>query len=183
VVIGCWCDQETTSDSDYRKDIQACVDPFSTSKAHEASRKVSKTTKTAKKAALTEQASAGRYGIGLTLCLLHAQRLVPDSSACIKSATSSHPQWTQVMCVVDTDRVQCIRRDYLPKSVQEESGTSISVLVPVSSSSTRVTLSSDDCLVVVFLLYCRGAKQLPWFGPSWYVKQREFLSRFQAFQR
>jgi hypothetical protein len=33
--------------------------------------------------------TSGRYGVGLTLCLLHAQRLVPGTGACITSATVS----------------------------------------------------------------------------------------------
>jgi hypothetical protein len=64
---------------------------------------------------------------------LHAQRLVPDSCASIQSAVSSDKEWKLVTAVVDTDqdRVQCFSRDGIPKSSPSESGTSISILVPV----------------------------------------------------
>jgi hypothetical protein len=126
-------------------DIQASVDAFHTSKAH-AARTIrsesqdndsddddddnSKGASTAR----GEGRTAGRYGIGLTLCLLHAQRLVPNSCATIKSATADAAHYDFVTCVVDTegDSVRCIRRQQLPKSFADESGTAVSVLVPVS---------------------------------------------------
>lgn len=83
--------------------------------------------------ATTEAQTAGRYGIGLTLCLLHAQRLVPNSCASIQSAVPSDKEWTVVAAVVDTasDAVRCLPRDSLKKRVAKESGTAISILVPV----------------------------------------------------
>lgn len=80
-----------------------------------------------------EAQTAGRYGIGLTLCLLHAQRLVPDSCASIQSATMLDAQWAVVAAVVDmaSDAVRCLPRPSLAKGYAQESGTAISVLVPV----------------------------------------------------
>lgn len=80
-----------------------------------------------------EAQTAGRYGIGLTLCLLHAQRLVPNSCAFIQSAQATDAVWNVVTAVVDADRdvVQCLPRPSLAKSFPEESGTAISILVPV----------------------------------------------------
>ena len=78
--------------------------------------------------------TTGRYGIGLTLCLLHAQRLVSNSCASITSATSSAKHWTRASFVVDTegDSVVCVKKEILPKHQPKESGTAVSLLVPVS---------------------------------------------------
>lgn len=99
-------------------DIQSCVEAFKSSKAGN-----------------DQQMTAGRYGIGLTLCLLHAQRLVPNSCASITSATTGAKHFTKAQYVVDTegDSVRCVDRNLLPKSNPEESGTSVSLLVPVSA--------------------------------------------------
>jgi hypothetical protein len=128
-------------------DIQASVDAFHTSKAHAARaiRSANQDTDSDyddddddnNKGASTasgEGRTAGRYGIGLTLCLLHAQRLVPNSCATIQSATADSAHYEFVTSVVDTegDSVRCIRRQQLPKSFADESGTAVSVLVPVS---------------------------------------------------
>jgi DNA topoisomerase VI subunit B len=100
-------------------DIQACVDPFRTSKQD------------------TESNTAGRYGIGLTLCLLHAQRLVRGSCAVIRSATAQQTEWTTLQCVVDADqdKIQCTTRisGHQPKDFVQESGTCVSLLVRVRS--------------------------------------------------
>lgn len=147
------------------KDIQRCVDAFQTNKAHESliapskivledepiKNKKGKSTKRKRRNKVdskvatasidtTEKQTGGRYGIGLTLCLLHAQRLVPNSCASIRSATSEDGHWKTVVCIVDMarDSVRCIFEDNLDsrsvdtKSFESESGTSISVLVPVS---------------------------------------------------
>ncbi|KAL7471192.1 hypothetical protein ACHAXS_011493 [Conticribra weissflogii] len=76
--------------------------------------------------------TAGRYGVGLTLCLLHAQRLVPGSEGIIQSAIAAKSEWEKATYVVDTekDEVVCKRRVHIPKGRKEESGTSISLLVP-----------------------------------------------------
>ena len=80
-----------------------------------------------------EGRTAGRYGIGLTLCLLHSQRLCPNSVASITSATADAIQWTRASYVVDTegDRVRCVKKELLDKKAGE-SGTMVSLLVPVS---------------------------------------------------
>jgi DNA topoisomerase VI subunit B len=101
-------------------DIQKCVDAFQSSKGD---------TKT-----------AGRYGIGLTLCLLHAQRLVPNSYACISSATKEARNFTRALYVVDTqgDTVECHKQEEIPKTNKAESGTCVSLLVPVSQKETKI---------------------------------------------
>lgn len=83
---------------------------------------------------LGEGRTAGRYGIGLTLCLLHSQRLCPNSVASITSATVNSTQWTRASYVVDTegDRVRCVKKELLDKLQAGESGTMVSLLVPVS---------------------------------------------------
>jgi hypothetical protein len=116
-------------------DIQASVDAFRTSKAHAALPSRSESDDNEDPSTTRgEGRTAGRYGIGLTLCLLHAQRLVPNSCATIKSATADAAHYDFVTCIVDTegDLVRCIRRQQLPKSFAGESGTAVSVLVPVS---------------------------------------------------
>jgi hypothetical protein len=134
------------------KDIEACVSAFHTSKVGGSGESDSNKRKAPSSAANSnvtsttkEQQSytAGRYGIGLTLCLLHAQRLVPHSCASITSSTSSHAQWTRAKYVVDTDQdcVTCISKQQLPKrstangNEEDESGTSVSLLLPVSFSA------------------------------------------------
>jgi Histidine kinase-, DNA gyrase B-, and HSP90-like ATPase len=129
-------------------DIQACVGAFHSSKAYNSTTKTTatKTTKLQEKngtksravdrasdAASPQPQTAGRYGIGLTLCLLHAQRLVPDSCASIQSAVETDKEWTAVTAVVDTasDTVRCFPRKSNAKTNENESGTAISVLVPV----------------------------------------------------
>lgn len=116
-------------------DIEACVGAFHSSKAHNSTRQnnFQDSRKANDDFAANEAQTVGRYGIGLTLCLLHAQRLVPDSCASIQSAVPTDSEWKLVTAVVDTDldRVQCFSRDGIPKSSPNESGTSISVLVPV----------------------------------------------------
>jgi hypothetical protein len=164
------------------EDIEICVDPFRTTKAHNSNKNNSKSKDDSKKGAIAGQ-TAGRYGIGLTrkikatlysffvagttlsfltlffgpfsvspfaVCLLHAQRLVPNSRASIQSTTAQQSYWSVVNCVVDTDgdSVRCFPNvDHTmmssnddsppvvgrrPKSFATESGTAVSVLVPVS---------------------------------------------------
>jgi hypothetical protein len=124
-------------------DIQKCVGAFNTSKAgfdketnakHETSDRIQQ----------NEHQTAGRYGIGLTLCLLHAQRLVPDACASIQSAITTDSEWTVVSVVVDTasDTVRCFPRKSLPKSTPTESGTAVSILVPVRRVQHFLLLST-----------------------------------------
>ena len=81
-----------------------------------------------------DDCTSGRYGIGLTLCLLHAQRLVPGTGACVTSATSTDPEWTRGTYEPDADAdvVVCKRRERFSKNVVGESGTTVSLLVLVS---------------------------------------------------
>jgi Histidine kinase-, DNA gyrase B-, and HSP90-like ATPase len=76
----------------------------------------------------------GRYGIGLTLCLLHAQRLIPNSYACITSTVAGSNDRTRALFVVDTagDTVECRHEERIAKRDPRESGTCVSLLVPVS---------------------------------------------------
>ena len=114
-------------------DIQECVGAFHTSKADHA-RDTNAEHATSDQTQHTAKQTAGRYGIGLTLCLLHAQRLVPDSCASIQSATINHRVWKVFSVVVDTasDTVRCFSRADVSKSKPTESGTAVSILVPVS---------------------------------------------------
>ncbi len=131
-------------------DIEKCVSVFSTSKVgavtnpmkDDSNDKESRSGSECKKnhnpvttSGSLQSQTAGRYGIGLTLCLLHAQRLVPNSCAKIISSTSSKRCWTVAKFVVDTDRdtVICVeKKNFEKKGGSNESGTAVSLLVPVS---------------------------------------------------
>lgn len=123
------------------KNIEECVGAFHSSKQAFSSNETTTTTQRSKakdkdkeeSKKETEDHTAGRYGIGLTLCLLHAQRLVPDSCASVQSATRDHVEWNVVQAVVETehDKIRCIPCPRLPKRAHDESGTSIGVLLPV----------------------------------------------------
>ena len=78
--------------------------------------------------------TSGRYGVGLTLCLLHAQRLVPNSVTLIITSTKSSDYWTIRRYRADTekDEIVCLKEERLPKIDKEECGTIVEVLVPVS---------------------------------------------------
>eukprot|EP00934_Nitzschia_sp_Nitz4_P008541 Nitzschia sp. Nitz4//scaffold58_size112336//44360//46517//NITZ4_004030-RA/size112336-exonerate_est2genome-gene-0.33-mRNA-1//1//CDS//3329554980//8531//frame0 len=108
------------------------------------------------------QNTTGRYGIGLTLCLLHAQRLVPGSYSCVTSATQQARTFTRALYVVETasDQVACHREEQVPKTNPEESGTCVSVLVPggrvaatawqrLSNYLSRFQLTSLHCSIEV----------------------------------
>ena len=77
--------------------------------------------------------TAGRYGIGLTLCLVHAQRLVPGSTTTIVSATKEAGVFLEAEFVVDTEQdiIRCVNRRHHDKSTRDESGTTVSLLLPV----------------------------------------------------
>lgn len=106
------------------KDIQECVNAFRTSNA---------SSNQEGNEQAVNQNTAGRYGIGLTLCLLHSQRLVPDSCASITSATCDAEHYVRASYVVDKDQdsVTCVQQELRPKSRPNESGTTVSVLLPV----------------------------------------------------
>ena len=78
--------------------------------------------------------SAGRYGIGLTLSLLHAQRLVSNSYAVITSGTKDAAHFTRAWYVVNSvgDSITCYKQEDVRKANETESGTCVSLLVPVS---------------------------------------------------
>lgn len=78
--------------------------------------------------------TAGRYGLGLTLCILHAQRLVPNSCVIIQSTVQNSALLTKFKFVVDTERdsVVCVHRENCVKKEKSDSGTSVSLLLPVS---------------------------------------------------
>eukprot|EP00984_Skeletonema_dohrnii_P038835 scaffold42543_cov155-Skeletonema_dohrnii-CCMP3373.AAC.1 len=69
--------------------------------------------------------TSGRYGVGLTLCLLHAQRLVPNSVTLIVTSTKSSDYWTIRRYRADTDKdeIVCLKEERLPKIDKEECGT------------------------------------------------------------
>jgi len=123
------------------ENISQCVCAFSTSKGSNERNKESsvqkKETDSSQKHAESmhqnQDLTAGRYGIGLTLCLLHAQRLVPNSFASITSASAQSTHWVRSRYVVDTqkDAVICVKEESLPKKRSNESGTAVSLLVPV----------------------------------------------------
>lgn len=101
------------------ENIQDCVTAFHTSKG----------------AVIQEQQTAGRHGMGLTLCLLHAQRLVGESCTVITSATSLQNVWTRAKYVVDAgdDAIICVFKEQTEKkNSPTESGTAVSLLLPVS---------------------------------------------------
>ena len=102
----------------------------------------------------TENYTSGRYGVGLTLCILHAQRLVPGTGASITSATASSNQWTRAVYEPDTsaDSIVCKKREQFPKHSENESGTTISLLVPVSTS--LYLLSSSVTCIYLWLTFC-----------------------------
>jgi len=81
------------------ENIQKCVNAFQTSKD-------GKATKNRDQQNINSNTS-GRYGIGLTLCLLHAQRCVPNSRACIASATRKSKFRTKVSNLI-ARRICCI---------------------------------------------------------------------------
>jgi hypothetical protein len=108
--------------------IQDCVTAFHTSKA----------------ATTQEQQTAGRYGMGLTLCLLHAQRLVGESCTVITSATSFQNTWTRAKYVVNAedDDIVCVFNEQTKKkNSPTESGTAVSLLLPVSQFFNPVPYS------------------------------------------
>jgi Histidine kinase-, DNA gyrase B-, and HSP90-like ATPase len=110
-------------------DIQAAVDTFQTSKAHNANKMPRDSDA---RSTSSQLQTAGRYGLGLTLSLLHAQRLVPGSSASIQSATIHDTDYRSVLCVVDSehDSIRCVRHRLRPKTNSNDSGTAVSLLLP-----------------------------------------------------
>jgi hypothetical protein len=110
------------------ENIQDCVNAFQSSKAN---------SQPTNSGIDNHQRTSGRYGIGLTLCLLHAQRLVPFSYACITSTKKGWKHQARAFFVVDPegDRVLCDTEEQIPKQgIYDSSGTCVSLLIPVSTS-------------------------------------------------
>ncbi len=113
------------------ENIQNCVNAFQTSKGGKHHGNGSSNNSS------SAEVSSGRYGIGLTLCLLHAQRCVPNSRACISSATSQSKHLTRAFFEVDKeeDCVKCVQQEEVNfTTMPTESGTCVSLLIPVSYS-------------------------------------------------
>lgn len=110
------------------EDIEKCVCPFESNK----------TLRQDSSCHEDRSQTAGRYGIGLTLCMLHAQRLVPHSHTTIKSAIASAPTWTSVKCVVDSEQdvVHIVDKRHLPKD-ENKSGTAICIVVPGGNGTKK----------------------------------------------
>lgn len=115
--------QLTVTDTGHgMENIQSCVNPFQTNKGGSDGNDS------------TQDISSGRYGIGLTLCLLHAQRCVPNSRACISSATPKSKHITRAFFEVNKqeDSIKCVQEETIAlTSSQRESGTCVSLLIPV----------------------------------------------------
>jgi hypothetical protein len=98
--------------------------------------------------------TSGRYGVGLTLCLLHAQRLVPGTGACVTSATAKCSTWVRATYEPDADGdvIVCRRKERFAK-MHGESGTTISLMVPVSGDVlfTGSLLPLNRVLFVLFV--------------------------------
>lgn len=101
------------------QDIDKCVSAFSSSKANGEE---------------VQSETVGRYGIGLPLCILHAQRLVPGSVTKITSSTSGSPvmKWGTFGIDIEQDKVICCEKGVIVKKDKNMSGTVIKLLLPVS---------------------------------------------------
>jgi hypothetical protein len=110
------------------EDIEKCVCPFESNKTPRQDSSCPK----------DFNQTAGRYGIGLTLCMLHAQRLLPHSHTTIKSAIASSSTWTSIKCVVDSehDVINIVDKRQLPKD-EHKSGTAICIVVPGGEGTKR----------------------------------------------
>ena len=96
----------------------------------------------AKNKQATASYTSGRYGVGLTLCLLHAQRLVPNSVTLIITSTKTSDYWTIRRYRADTekDEIVCLKEERLPKIDKDECGTIVEILVPVGLLSVFALL-------------------------------------------
>ena len=143
-------------------DIQNCVDAFQSSKNGGG-----------------DTRTAGRYGIGLTLCLLHAQRLVPNSYACITSATKEQRNFTRALYVVDTqgDSVECHQQVEIPKTHNDESGTCVSLLVPVSFTGVgegMLLLSFPPSLPLFPVVFLPSSISTYWIPPETFTTSTSY---------
>ena len=132
--------QVTVSDNGCgMENIQNCVNAFQSSKGGSQVTSNYNNNNNNSNSSSSSNHTSGRYGIGLTLCLLHAQRCVPNSRACISSATSKSKYRTRAFFEVDKqgDSVDCVQEEVTPMSnnsttSEQVSGTCVSLLVPVS---------------------------------------------------
>jgi hypothetical protein len=138
--------QVTVSDNGCgMESIQDCVNAFHSSKRGDDSINVNNSTNSKNNNnsnnnntnnTNSKNHTSGRYGIGLTLCILHAQRCVPNSRVCITSVSAKSKYRTRAVFEVDKqgDSVDCVQEEVSPVTTSEhESGTCVSLLVPVSS--------------------------------------------------
>ena len=106
--------------------------------------------------------TSGRYGVGLTLCLLHAQRLVPNSVTLIVTSTKSSDYWTIRRYRADTekDEIVCLKEERLPKIDKEECGTIVEVLVPVSCDVLCSVVYFVAFLMILVLMFAQRTHAL-----------------------
>ena len=118
------------------EDIDKCVNAFSSSKIGGEG-----TNQGVEGSGGEEDYTSGRYGIGLTLSLLHAQRLLPGTGVSITSAQKKSDVWTRNIYEPDVaqDRVVCKRKETIPKE-EGDSGTTISLYVPSGDDASRAWL-------------------------------------------
>ena len=123
-----------------------------------------------------ENYTSGRYGVGLTLCLLHAQRLVPGTGASITSATASATEWTRAIYEPDTsaDNIVCQGKETFPKARVGECGTTINLLVPVSMV---VVVHSSSCMFIMAVLGMIHVLTLVAFALHYFFKGGEEAQR------
>jgi DNA topoisomerase VI, subunit B len=127
------------------EDVEKCVSVFSSSKNQDdfiscsgGAVTINDTTASKNSQQPAVLGTAGRYGLGLTLCILHAQRLVPNSCVIIESTVQNSATMTKFKFIVDTERdaVVCLHREDCVKKEISVSGTSVSLLLPVSNGKT-----------------------------------------------
>jgi len=130
--------------------IMSCVSAFSSSKSN----KRRKILHTNKELITGQVQTTGRYGIGLTLCLLHAQSLVKNSYAVITSTTKSCTSWSKLKYIVDDekDEIVCVEEDSIEKSNSASSGTFVCMLVPVSLQIFAESSMHQSLKIIPFTL-------------------------------
>ena len=119
---------------------------------------------------LAEDYTSGRFGIGLTLSLLHAQRLLPGTGVSITSAQKNSDVWTRNIYEPDVaqDRVVCIKKETIPK-LEGDSGTTISLYVPGGDDASRAWLRLAEYFARFQLClgsHCSLEIKAPCFQPS-----------------
>ena len=145
---------EVTDNGCGMANVEKCVSAFSSSKNGDSTKNSVGSTSISEvdeamnsNRSLEEGRTAGRYGIGLTLCILHATRLVPNSCVVIKSTVEKSGFINKFKFVVDTqrDNILCIGREKYAKKEKNSSGTTVALLLPVSEM-----LRNSDYVVNLF---------------------------------